>query len=54
MRTLLELLEDEVNSVKQENWDNVVDVADDHYRLLASDEYIFNEAYEIGELEIKN
>lgn len=48
MRTLLELLEDEVNSVKQENWDNVVDVADDHYRLLASDDHDVQRGIDIG------
>lgn len=48
MRTLLELLEDEVNSVKQENWENVVDVADDHYRLIASDDYDVQRGIDIG------
>jgi len=48
MRTLLELLEDEVNGIKTENWENVVDVADDHYRLISSDEYDVQRGIDIG------
>lgn len=48
MRTLLELLEDEVNGIKAENWEDIVEVADDHHRLLGSDDYDVQRGIDIG------
>lgn len=48
MRTIEELLEDEVNGIKTENWEDIVQVADDHQRLLGSDDHDVQRGIDIG------